>query len=301
MCDDDLTNEHDALVAVKWNEPLEVVLLALENGWATVDQLRGAIAVCRSRRPRIGELAVHEGKLSVSQVFRVLEHEATSGGLFGENAVKLGYLSPADLYQLLQEQAANTPKVWEVLLENGVLTEHQMAELKARVGSPLLRACSCPVIKIIPIRIPRENKSDEGPRRTAMKDWQSQTHVKWDCKYHVVIVPKYRQRVFFGKTQAADRSDPAGFVPTEGDWLAEGECSAGSCPHAVEHSAEVLGSDDVRILEREECRADSPRVDANAGHLVWTEFLVTRLLCKHRGSGRGDDPPVHPGTRETRA
>jgi len=32
-----------------------------------------------------------------------------------------------------------------------------------------------------------------------MKDWQSQSHVKWDCKYHVVIVPKYRQRVFFGR------------------------------------------------------------------------------------------------------
>ena len=32
-----------------------------------------------------------------------------------------------------------------------------------------------------------------------MKNWQSQTHVKWDCKYHVVILPKYRQRVFFGK------------------------------------------------------------------------------------------------------
>ncbi len=32
-----------------------------------------------------------------------------------------------------------------------------------------------------------------------MKDWQSQAHVKWDCKYHVVIVPKYRQRVFFGR------------------------------------------------------------------------------------------------------
>jgi len=23
-----------------------------------------------------------------------------------------------------------------------------------------------------------------------MKDWQSQAHVKWDCKYHVVIAPK---------------------------------------------------------------------------------------------------------------
>ena len=35
-----------------------------------------------------------------------------------------------------------------------------------------------------------------------MKDWQSQAHVKWDCKYHVVILPKYRQRVFFGKRRS---------------------------------------------------------------------------------------------------
>ena len=32
-----------------------------------------------------------------------------------------------------------------------------------------------------------------------MKDWQSQAHVKWACKYHVVIVPKYRRKVMYGK------------------------------------------------------------------------------------------------------
>lgn len=32
-----------------------------------------------------------------------------------------------------------------------------------------------------------------------MKDWQSQAHVKWDCKYHVVILPKYRRRQFYGR------------------------------------------------------------------------------------------------------
>ena len=32
-----------------------------------------------------------------------------------------------------------------------------------------------------------------------MKNWQSLAHTKWDCKYHVVIVPKYRQKTFFGK------------------------------------------------------------------------------------------------------
>ena len=32
-----------------------------------------------------------------------------------------------------------------------------------------------------------------------MKEWQSQAHVKWECKYHVVIVPKYRKKAIFGK------------------------------------------------------------------------------------------------------
>ena len=32
-----------------------------------------------------------------------------------------------------------------------------------------------------------------------MKDWQSQAHVKWDCKYHVVIVPKYRKKTLYGR------------------------------------------------------------------------------------------------------
>jgi len=32
-----------------------------------------------------------------------------------------------------------------------------------------------------------------------MHDWQSLSHVRWDCKYHIVIVPKYRRKVLYGK------------------------------------------------------------------------------------------------------
>ena len=32
-----------------------------------------------------------------------------------------------------------------------------------------------------------------------MHDWESLSHVRWDCKYHVVIVPKYRRRALYGK------------------------------------------------------------------------------------------------------
>ena len=32
-----------------------------------------------------------------------------------------------------------------------------------------------------------------------MHDWKSLSHVRWDCKYHVVFIPKYRKRVMYGK------------------------------------------------------------------------------------------------------
>jgi putative transposase len=31
-----------------------------------------------------------------------------------------------------------------------------------------------------------------------MREWQSQTHVRWYCRYHVVIVTKYRKKAIYG-------------------------------------------------------------------------------------------------------
>ena len=35
-----------------------------------------------------------------------------------------------------------------------------------------------------------------------MHDWESLTHVRWECKYHVVIIPKYRRKVLYGQFRA---------------------------------------------------------------------------------------------------
>ena len=34
-----------------------------------------------------------------------------------------------------------------------------------------------------------------------MKDWKSQAHVTWERKYHVLILPKYRKKVIYGKVR----------------------------------------------------------------------------------------------------
>ena len=35
-----------------------------------------------------------------------------------------------------------------------------------------------------------------------MHDWESLSHVRWECKYHVVIIPKYRRKMLYGKLRA---------------------------------------------------------------------------------------------------
>jgi len=39
-----------------------------------------------------------------------------------------------------------------------------------------------------------DNKEEEP-----MHDWTSLSHVRWECKYHVVFVPKYRKKKLYGK------------------------------------------------------------------------------------------------------
>ena len=32
-----------------------------------------------------------------------------------------------------------------------------------------------------------------------MDDFESISHTKWDCKYHIVFIPKYRRKVLYGQ------------------------------------------------------------------------------------------------------
>ena len=36
-----------------------------------------------------------------------------------------------------------------------------------------------------------------------MREWQSISHVRWYCRYHIIIVPKYRKKAIFGAPRKA--------------------------------------------------------------------------------------------------
>lgn len=35
-----------------------------------------------------------------------------------------------------------------------------------------------------------------------MRDYKSLSHTRWDCKYHIVFIPKKRQKLIFGAIRA---------------------------------------------------------------------------------------------------
>ena len=36
-------------------------------------------------------------------------------------------------------------------------------------------------------------------KENPMPDWETLSHARWECKYYVVIIPKYRRQVLYGK------------------------------------------------------------------------------------------------------
>jgi putative transposase len=58
-----------------------------------------------------------------------------------------------------------------------------------------------------------------------MHEWQSLSHVRWECKYHVVIIPKYRPRVLYGRLQRQIGPILRKLSRQKGVELLEGRCT----------------------------------------------------------------------------
>ena len=59
-----------------------------------------------------------------------------------------------------------------------------------------------------------------------MHEWQSLAHVRWECKYHVVIIPKYRRKVLYGRVRHRIGTILRQLCEQRGVELLEGHCMA---------------------------------------------------------------------------
>ena len=57
-----------------------------------------------------------------------------------------------------------------------------------------------------------------------MHEWSTLSHVRWECKYHVVIIPKYRRKIIYGKLRQRIGPILRDLCKQKGVELIEGHC-----------------------------------------------------------------------------
>ncbi len=84
-----------------------------------------------------------------------------------------------------------------------------------------------------------------------MREWQSQSHVKWYCKYHIVFVPKYRRRSIYGSLRRQIGGILRDLCRQQGVEMSGRACDAGPHPLVHEHPTEVQRGEHGGVTERE--------------------------------------------------
>ncbi len=103
----------------------------IKRGLLTEAQLVAGLDNQRRLTPTVGHIARQEGKLTVQQVYQVLNRQAHTGARFLETAVALGFIREAEIQRLLCLQRASRPPIGELLVQMGYLTAEVIAaELK---------------------------------------------------------------------------------------------------------------------------------------------------------------------------
>jgi hypothetical protein len=95
----------------------------VRSGVIRPDQLVDALLLQNERRPKIGELACKFRKLTVKQVFSVLQAQVDDQTPFGEMAVRMGFLTKRKVSYLLRKQREMTPSLSDCLLEIGAIDQ----------------------------------------------------------------------------------------------------------------------------------------------------------------------------------
>jgi putative transposase len=66
-------------------------------------------------------------------------------------------------------------------------------------GRVTRRASSDPACIAWPNDIGSPPEGPNGLEGEPRHEWPNLSHVRWDCKDHIVIIPKYRRKVFYGR------------------------------------------------------------------------------------------------------
>ena len=81
-----------------------------------------------------------------------------------------------------------------------------------------------------------------------MHEWASLSHVRWECKYHVVIIPKYRQKALYGQLKKRIGGILRELCEQRGVELIEGKAMANHVHMCLSHGGALLPSRQLPVV-----------------------------------------------------
>ena len=117
-----------------------------------------------------------------------------------------------------------------------------------------------------------------------MNDVQCLSHTKWECKFHIVWIPKCRRKMLYGQLRKNLGDVLHDLARQKESRVLEGHLQPDHVHNADLHPAQVCGGPGGGVYERQEWhphRADLPR---SSKELRWHEFLGTGYFVSTAGA-----------------
>ncbi len=110
-------------------------------------------------------------------------------------------------------------------------------------------------------------------------------HATWDCKYHVVFIPKYRKKAIFGKIKKNLGAVFHDLARRRESRIEEGHLMPDHVHMLVLDPAEILGGGGDRVHQGQKLDMDRAEYRAKGEELHRAQILGTRVFRLNGGTG----------------
>src|ERR1700693_5636926 len=134
-----------------------------------------------------------------------------------------------------------------------------------------------------------------------MDEYESLSHTTWDCKYHVVFIPKCRRKTLYQELRRHLGEVFRKLALQKDSKVEEGHLMPRSRAHAAFDPTEICGVAGGRLHQGQECDPRGQGLWRAQAQFRRTTLSGPRLFREHGRARRGGDPRLHPQSRERRS
>ncbi len=134
-----------------------------------------------------------------------------------------------------------------------------------------------------------------------MDEMESLSHTKWECKYHVVFIPKCRRKTLYGELRRHLGEVFRKLAEQKESRIEEGHLLPDHVHMMIAIPPKYAVSQVIGFIKGQERDPPGAGVRGEEEELCGPALLGARVLRVHGGPGRDGDPRVHPeaGSKRT--